>query len=1657
MSMIFLGFLSQLPRKHLARVILTRFHIYSFQIYNWVGLILSLHLSSVIFASDLCTNICKILDIANILLTIGIANFIEYARININFKCEDFLDSRVDLTDRILLNFKIFVIMAAGLQFYIDYLVILLFVLLCIDYFRKINFYIEKISQIYLSCLFCFLFCELIYFSFYHGFINLESVDVSYLLFFGCSFLLKTAIHLRGFLVIHKLKRIAKIGIRNKLDFDLYIRETYANLHNFTTDLEAKILFLSFFSLHQNRCRSNECVCKTVSISNQTNYLRNKKTFKRVVEIYFIDYLSKVTDEDYEEAFLMYCSFITNILKNPSKALKLLIVSRHKMISLKNRILVEILIKKSKKSLEKKLLNNDQYSQSFSTVIFFDYQIKTLENSLRHIILSELKIGSILLDSIESASKAFDSFVTIGNEVNKSIEASKEQAKKLFDLNVNNTRLIQLTILIIKYLSEDTSFRNFYKQLNIKRINQDILKRKNKNLASINIFDNDAGVIFLSLGKEIGVIKKFSKNIPKIFKCDSHEMKNENISRFMPLIFKLTHDIVLKNFVNTGKANLLISGLTQLFGITKENILLHLNLIIRLDTFFSKDFMIGGFIKTMKNSINKTILIDIHGNFINCSKELANFLNFTNISPSLQHEVSMLLLIPDIIEKILPYNFDDLLLKSNTDFKMKGFLLAPVNIDERNIRNISIKDRIYASFQEFEKLENSKLFYQNLRNEVFNKIINLVAQEFKFYRIHFTLIIQNFRSNLVNIRLIEIYDILEITDLKLQIQYLSKKSKNLRNMLKNEFIPEEKLDKNSISPLAQRNPFPQQEIKINEASNGNLPFQNEERYHNEKEYEKAGFDSFISISNRSNLENKVKGLNESKSEISHKPFIEDDIILLKNPEINSDYEENKPLKSEEASSEHQLLIEKHHTKGLSIAKSVSTIQEASELTYDKDEDFDEKISQMSNELQNNESEEAETLEIEKTNTRGGSQASRISSHASGDGKKSTLDSMVKLGAGKIQYLNFLMMFMLFSFVIVTTIFFVLIRNETYNLEITLKNSGIFHNQLAPLCLLVRDSIIFKLLYSGLLSLPTAKKTEMMNEINSSLPFNNFLLLKAYKTGIAKIDSSLDFVYTKFVNVTLQNVTLYTSLLKSSNSDYILHEVPVKYADDNIIYASMNLPQCFLFFLSASEHLYYSNILQDVENARDSYNYIFFLQENILVFIKSMIEVLEINKDKIGGSVNYLATINLAFFLIIFFAVIYTLVHLSYISIKSKFKANKFCSLFFFFQEKEIDDRSDKLRSVLDRYFNTKNIFLSTNISSLSKSNSSKRFNGIDMLSNDKIQFMKSENQSKTNKMHRHHHGKKGYSFNQVSGRKFKFFLLIFFFGVLSISISIIGLYLSNYVSVNSFSANVIEITGDIESIESYVLTLHVQYAVSSIFLGLYDETSERKNERIVESIDLLKDVMAIQNQITDMATLFKVSNTDHILTQLKYNFFTKNICELISNIKENVQDQESDIREIADRLKNIDFCRNLLKTVLTKGATSFALKINEIFQQWQNFIGSKNFSSEDVIKIVQTDDYMDIIYALPYIYALGMYDVSMMMIVSENYFEAVRNNMLAWFIVTLIIVSLFLSAPFQKIIKHLNEHWESCFSLIKIFPYVMISKNKMLENKISRIGRQQKI
>lgn len=333
------------------------------------------------------------------------------------------------------------------------------------------------------------------------------------------------------------------------------------------------------------------------------------------------------------------------------------------------------------------------------------------------------------------------------------------------------------------------------------------------------------------------------------------------------------------------------------------------------------------------------------------------------------------------------------------------------------------------------------------------------------------------------------------------------------------------------------------------------------------------------------------------------------------------------------------------------------------------------------------------------------------------------------------------------------LFFVLNQNESLTLETTLKNSGNFHDQLSPLCVLVRDSTLFKFRNSEIINLSKEELDSLMEEAKQSIDFNNNLLLKAYKNGIAKADSNVDFIYSKYLNISLHNITLYTEIINSIES------IPIKILPSNLYQLTVNVPQAILFFLVAANHLHNQYYLNNLL-AEDTYNFIFFLRENILDFTKVMLEVFDENKGKISGSVNFITSLNLIFFLIIIFGITFALIQIVWIGIKSKYKANKFCALFFHFQEQELDERSGKLKGLLDRYFDGKNRYVVSEVSNLTKTDSKKSGGGnilhASMFSTDKINLFKS------NDHHRRNY-RRSNSIKQIKGYYLLILLFLFYF------------------------------------------------------------------------------------------------------------------------------------------------------------------------------------------------------------------------------------------------------------------------------------------------------
>lgn len=342
---------------------------------------------------------------------------------------------------------------------------------------------------------------------------------------------------------------------------------------------------------------------------------------------------------------------------------------------------------------------------------------------------------------------------------------------------------------------------------------------------------------------------------------------------------------------------------------------------------------------------------------------------------------------------------------------------------------------------------------------------------------------------------------------------------------------------------------------------------------------------------------------------------------------------------------------------------------------------------------------------------------------------------------------------------------------------------------------------------------------------------------------------------------------------------------------------------------------------------------------------------------------------------------------------------------------------------------------------------------MNMLSTDKLFLLRSNKFQKGRRTFR-----RSNSIRQSKGKSFQNFIIIFVIAISIVSGIFIAIYASNYVLTKNFSGNVIDMMGDMESVETYIISIHIRFSLNSVLMGLTDDDMERRSIKQQKIKKLIGEIDILQSKISDLTYLFRLTSTSNILTDLKYKFFTADICALISELKANhINGADEVLDNILGRLNNKAFCDNLMKNVLKKGSTSFAFDLNEIFVQWRLFIENNNFDPDSVKEIISSLDFRDINFSLPYVYAIGLYYLREMMKTSNNYFDEIRLNMIIWFIFAILASLAIFLGPVQWFIQYLSVMLYRNITLIRLFPFTMIGNNKMLENKITRMFRLQKI
>jgi len=1597
----------ELPKKNFLRKQLLNLNLIVFQAYNWVLVVVMLNFSGFGLKNG------TFIAIMNIILIVFLGNAIEILEINVSFKLEDYLAQTRSFTSRLLYNYKLFIAIITGFDYFNEPLLLSYYIWTLLEYLKNPNFHSNFISRAYFSSLNFSIIAALAYYFIGINLISCKNFDLAYLLFFLGTIITKFSMKLLDFLINSKIEKILlNKGLIEVQDFQLSNREIYRNfIEAGEGNMNSRVLFLTFFANHQNSCKEKTCKCFEIQLKNKEDFIKYKKIFLGLLKFRFQDFLARCSEKDFPSIFLNFCSFLLTVLKTPSKVLNLLFAHRKRLKSMGDQLQAEILVKRAKKLLEKKLLNNDLYAQSLASVILFDKEVRHIEFRLKKIIQDMLKINDILLDDSQNTKK----FIVLGREILKNLEKFKEKIMRLLDKNVKNVRLTQLAALTIKYLTEDLAFRNFYKQLNIKRINH-MLSRKNHD--SLDIFDHDSGIVFISLGQDFSTITKTSKNFLRILGfSDSSELLGKSLDFLMPKVFAMRHKELISDFVETGKGKLLISGLKSLFAVNKQGFLLEIKLLIRLDTIFHDEFVIAGYMKINKNVNNRTISMDIQGNLLNFTRDSDILFNFG--LKNKDNIINMGIFLPEIIEKLFPMKKEDFQDKDILDFKQKGFALIP---KKEELYTELISNGNFEILSGFSDIKSRDLEKENLANreKIYECLRKITTQDYRFYRIHYIMKTLSFAEKRLDIRILEILECFEVIEMKLFSQYLSRKTEKLRISLHKDNID---------SPGSQQ--IHENTIKLKpEPSN---------TYNNQLSIERD-------LTIRESPNKKIKTIfnkdyspsnsiqNDGNNQISH------DNQILKAPNSNLLMPENPQIGSD--------------SNKQTISASFEVEDSDFSLGLDNDMDFEQKISEISNNLANKlSSDDSLTHQDERTQTYQASQISRVSSHASGDAKKNTISGLMKGGGWNLAIFEMFGFGTLLGYIGITILMFELAREEGYNIQKTIENSGVFHDQLSPICVLLRDVQAYEWSYIGL-----SNNAFYLQEIQKSFEFSAGLLEDAYKIGIEETDASMDYIYTTYLTIKLKNITIYSDV--ASNGSILpmysytgANDIMYSYtgANDSLKTMIINIPQAIIFFLAASQHVYLGYALNQSQNVSDLENYHWFLKENILELITSMLTIFQINKAQRNDSLGYLQELNWMLILMISLLTFCLGASSAFFLIKNKVKCHKFCMLFWFFLENDLMERNTKLNSLLDRYFDqTKNTnFEKANYltdPSVSQTGSTSKFKSLSK------SFMR--NDLKFDVLQKKRRGKlrRSNSLKTFKNWEFQRFFLVIMLIFLMFSGLIIGVYMIYYANTSLFIENTLDIMNDIDSVETYSITISIRYAMNSVILSLYDQTPDVVEETTAIISTLLVEIEDLQSTIIDFSTMFKNTGSSNILTDLKYEFFNEDLCLVAETLKSN-----ADFAQMASLLGSQAFCDLLLKNILTKGSTSLAFSVNELFDDWQLLMNNSAYNEESLLEIIGSQDYLDTNLALAYVYSIGKYYSEEMLDKTSVYFDEIRTSNIIWIIFALLMIVVLFLMGFKKLMRNLREDLKENFSLILLFPFNVISGNKVLENKIAKMFRKQKI
>lgn len=366
------------------------------------------------------------------------------------------------------------------------------------------------------------------------------------------------------------------------------------------------------------------------------------KKFKGELFRFFISYINfEVFDRDNSIGSLI----LTYRYRSSYKFLREKNIYKTFIIENYLKMVKEKLINKAKRS------NFELTANRFTDLYDFSNRVKGIKVSIKNIInhkhkmfeeLSKDKIDYKQL--IEQGQRVFEEQTM----VEESFDEMRDKANKNLDL---------LRIMIMYYrlgkMVKKSDLKEIYDKIDLLKKHDRLqisLTNQLKLGMKINLFSERNMVMLVGIKDLDYRVEKFSKNLPDFFGYSSSELVNMKLSKLMHYQIARKHDGYIKNFLNRKKGTRLRVRHFTAFGKRKDERLLVVNLVVKLEFLQLDDIYLCSLVNDDRKNKNLLCLAEHNGNVISMNSQCEDVIG-TEVYKS-RH--SLFIKIPTLLKVFYP-------------------------------------------------------------------------------------------------------------------------------------------------------------------------------------------------------------------------------------------------------------------------------------------------------------------------------------------------------------------------------------------------------------------------------------------------------------------------------------------------------------------------------------------------------------------------------------------------------------------------------------------------------------------------------------------------------------------------------------------------------------------------------------------------------------------------------------------------------------------------------------------------------------------------------------------------------------------------------------------------------------------------------------------